>query len=257
MVRPVIDVLVNVASAVVEVLILALLAWTLSKTRYPRLEEPDPAFVPTAKDRKRNVFGVCLSLAIGAFVGYRLWVIPAAEIPGALAQRSAYDGAGRFLGAFFAALGFAARVAYPIAARLVRPQTLQHFLWKSAEQFRRLDPRPLTKTTGNIAIALGLLLQLGLRDSYIALVDDGIVWRDAPWEAEETRPWRDVASIYRVGSFEAPTGKVVERDLLSIYFEGGDSITVGRWAEWKRGELDPFLAIVEQKSGKKARIVPR
>ena len=144
---PVTDFVVNIVAVLAQAAILALVAFALSRTRYPTLEPPDPAHAPRARDRICNVASVLVSLGIGVFAGWRLSLVPPPEIAGALVQHRVYDGAGRWLGPFFFALGVAAYVAYPIAARMVRKEALQHFLWRSAAQFRRLDPRPITRST--------------------------------------------------------------------------------------------------------------
>ena len=251
------DFVVNIVAGLAQAAILALVAFALSRTRYPTLEPPDPAHAPRARDRVCNVASVLVSLGIGVFAGWRLSLVPPPEIAGALVQHRVYDGAGRWLGPFFFALGVAAYVAYPIAARMVRKEALQHFLWRSAAQFRRLDPRPITRSTAYVVLAIAVFAHMALRDHHVTVLADGVAWRDLPWETDSKRAWNEIERIEHVESFVAMTGKQVDRPTLRLVFQDGASVTFGRWVEWKNAEFGNFTKILADASGKQVVRVPR
>ena len=247
----------NIVAGLAQPVILGLLVWALSKTRYPTLEPPDPAHAPCARDRVCNAASVLVSLGIGAYAGWRLSLVPPPDIAGALVQHRAYDGAGRWLAPFFFALGVAAYVAYPVASRMVRKEALQHFLWRSAANFRRLDPRPITRSAAYVVFALALLAHMVLNDHHVTVLADGMAWRDLGWEAESRRAWNEIERIEHVESFVAMTGKQVDRPTLRLVFLDGESVTFGRWIQWKPPAFGDFTKILGEAAGKPVVRVPR
>ncbi len=248
--RTVIEFCVQLVAALVQAAVLGLLVWALSKSRYPTLAEPDPAFVPRLLDYVTNSASVLLALGIGMFAGWRLSLVPPEVAPLALAQHRACDGPGRWLGPFFFALGVAAYVAYPLAARMVKPPTLQHFLWRSAANFRRLDPRPITRKVAYVVLAFAVFVHMGLRDQHVTVFRDGVSWRDVPWQADRSRSWDQLEGIEHVAAFVALTGRQVDRSTLRLSFRDGETVTFGRYIEWQPDELLRFLSILASASGK-------
>jgi hypothetical protein len=248
---------VEIVMGLAHAAVLGLLAWALSRTRYPRLAPPDPAFSLRPRDRVVSVASVLLALAVGAFAGWRLSLVPPPEIAGALVQHRAYDGAGRWLGPLFFALGVAAYVAYPIAARMMKKETLQHLLWRSAERFRRLDPRPITRSTAYVVLTIAVFAHMMLREHHVTVLADCVCWRDLPWEQESRRDWNELERIEIVEAFLAPTGNPVHRLTLRLVFVDGSATAFGRWAEWKPIELGAFSRVLAKASGKAVVRAPR
>ena len=140
---------------------------------------------------------------------------------------------------------------------MVRKEALQHFLWRSAAQFRRLDPRPITRSTAYVVLAIAVFLHMALREHHVTVLVDGVAWRDLPWEADSKRAWHELERIEHVESFVAMTGKQVDRPTLRLVFVGGASVTFGRWVEWKNAEFGDFTKILADASGKQVVRVPR
>src|SRR5262252_7447581 len=86
----------SVVAAIVGVsLFAAMIARAVRSGRWPRLPEPDPATVRTARDHAAYIGANVLALLCGAAAGALLWALPPEQAPQALFRISEYDHAGR------------------------------------------------------------------------------------------------------------------------------------------------------------------
>jgi hypothetical protein len=239
-------------------LLLAGLVWLAKRGRYPLLDAPDPRHAPTLADRLRYHTANALALAFGAIVACGLASLPAPATAGQLACVALYDeAAGRWLGAGFAGLGAAAWVACPLAERLVTRGPLQHFLWRTAAHWRRLDPRPITRATGRIVLFLGLVLHFAVREQHTSFTTDGVAWHDWPWQTERSVPWHDVKAVELVASFVAATGAVRDIPHLRLQTRGGEAVVLGRRVQRPRAEWERLGTIAADRAAVALVEVPR
>lgn len=245
-------------SVVVHGLIFGGLVWLARRGQYPVLDEPDPVLAPRATDRLRYTGSVVAALLFGGFAAAALWSVPSPDVPQAIARHAAYDEpAGRLLGPFFFGLACAAWVAYPLAARWVAPGPLQHFLWRSSAMWRRMDPRPVTRTTARFVVFLALVLHFAIRDQHTTFTAEGITWRDWPWQAEQQRAWQDVAEVQIVATFVAPSGQVRERPHLRLQFRAGEPMVMGQRMQEPAAFWERLAAVASDRAGVPIRRVDR
>jgi hypothetical protein len=252
------DLVTRIATAAVQLGVLALLVWLAKRGRYPVLAEPDPACAPTFGDRLRWHAADALAFAAGAVVAWVLATWPAPAVPQQLARVAAFDQPdARWLGAGFCGLAVAALLAYPLAARFVAAGPLQHFLWRSAALWRRLDPRPITRATARLVLFVALVGHFALREEHTTFTADGVVWRDWPWQGQQSVAWRDVTAVELVATLVAPNGNVRDVPHLRLRPRDGEPLVLGRWAQRPRADWERLGAIAADRSRVPLTDVPR
>jgi hypothetical protein len=244
------DVVAKILGVLLQLAVLAGLVWLARRGRYAVLAEPDPQLVPSFSDWCRYGLSSVASLAFGVLAAYGLASVAPHEAAGVLARIGAYDQvAGRWLGAGCFGLGCAAWLAYPLAARWVAPGPLQHILWRSAAQWRRLDPRPITRSLARIFVVVALVVQFAIRDQHTTFGVDGVRWCDYPWQAETLVAWDDVTAVELVATFPAMTGKVIRRLHLRLQVRDGEPLVVGRFVQRSPAFWEAMARLASEQAG--------
>jgi len=193
----------------------------------PMLEEPREDVVVTRKDRACYYGAHLAALLLGlASVGVLYAVAPPAH--GERTYRVT-DGVGWLLGPFFLVLAVGAATSPWLLGRFVRPAALQALLWRASRLAGHKDPRPLSVRLGLVVLLLALALHFALAGVFLRLDDRGVRWRAHPFASERARGWRALRAVELVRTFEAMTGKVVERPHLRLRFSDGEVVEHGRF----------------------------
>lgn len=250
----------SLATIAVLALVGAALRFLTLRGKYPRLPEPDPADPDTARDRRRYHLANALAVVIGLAAGAALWATPPLAEDGVLWRSSLYEHpAARLLGPLFVVLAVGGLAVVPLAERLVAPGPLLHIMVRSSRrQFAAgVDLRPALRWLSLVLGTLAILVHAGLRNEHTTFTADGVRWRDWPWQADVAFPWREVADIKIVRTFEALTGKVIERPHLSIDFHNAENLRLGTGDDRPRRAWDEVAAIASARSGVAVRHVER
>ncbi len=227
---------------VAVVVAVALASWLIRAAaragHYPRLPEPEPGTEPTRADRLRYYGSVVLALGVGLVAGGLLWLVPPRQDADDLFRFAVFDQpAARLLAPLFVTLSVAALVSYRIAAGLIAPGPLLHLLRNGARRMGLADPRPATTWLARFVLAAALMLHFG--DSHTTFEAGGVRWQTWPWQAEQFRPWSEVAEVRVVRISRAPNGRAIDRPHLSIAFSDGEVIRIGTTSDrpadfWER-----------------------
>ncbi len=194
---------------------------------FPRLPPAEPGHEPTWNDRLRYYGANLLALLCGAAVAVVL--AETTRLPPHEFRYSVFDGSGRWIGPAFVGLGLAGWLAMLLIDRLVAPATLVHILHRANKgRLTGIDMRPATRKLGLGVAALAVVLHYTLRINHTTLADDGVRWRDWPWQEEQVQPWSAVRDVRIVRTFTATSGRVVERPHLGIEFADGTVVHVGK-----------------------------
>ena len=205
--------------------VLGFLARGKSTRLLPALEAPPEGAVVTKRERARYYAAHGTALLLGLVAAGALYLLapPSAE-PQTWRMT---DGVGWFLGPFFLVLAVGAATSPALLAWFVPPRALQVMLWRASRRMGRKDSRPLSVRLGLVIAPLALALHFALDGLHLRLGPDGVSWRAMPFGSTTARPWSDVRDVELVRTFEAMTGKVVERPHLRLRFSDGEVVEHG------------------------------
>ncbi|MBL8722997.1 MAG: hypothetical protein JNK49_03080 [Planctomycetes bacterium] len=231
-----------------------------SRGRYPRLPEADPERPDARGDRLRYHLANGLALALGVVAGGLVFLVPPVAAPDCLWRASLFDlVAARLLAPLFVALSAGGLLAPWLADRWVDPKALVHILRRSSRfhWMGDLDPRPALRWIAGPLLLLALVLHFGLRMEHTTMDQNGIRWRDWPWQSERARPWTEVVDVRIVRTFVATSGDVVERPHLGIEFADGEVLYVGQRDDSGRVDWSRPAELAAARAGRSVRRVDR
>ena len=221
-------------------LVLGLVARSRGSRLIPPLADPEQdgdSIVVRAFDRFRYhaAHGTALLLGLAA-VGVLYLIAPPTSEPRTFTPAS---GIGWYLGPFFLVLSIGAATAPWLTDRFVSPRPLAKLVFRASARGGYKDFRSLQILLGVVVGCLALALHFSMGSFFLRLDDDGVRWCNHPFASEQQRPWSQVSEVKIVRTFEAMTGKVVERPHLAIVFDDGVEAVHGRqdthppevWAE--------------------------
>lgn len=193
----------------------------------PMLAAPPEDAVVTPADRLRYfaAHGTALALGLAAVLGLYLLAPPLAEAH----TYRVTDGVGWLLGPFFVVLAVGATCSPALVRWFVPASALQALLWRASRRAGHMDLRPLSVRLGAVVLLLALALHFGLAGVFLRLDEGGVRWRSQPFGAERARGWSAVRDVQLVRTFEAMTGRVVERPYLRLQFVDGVVAEHGRF----------------------------
>lgn len=233
--------------------------------RYPTLAPPEGEPLSRGEWRVWGLVGV-LACATGVAGGFALYATPPLELPNSLAQYSPYtDPDLRFVGPFLFGLSFSLVAAPTWIGWIVRPDRLQHMLWREAKQApflhlgdRVLDPRPIARWIGLLGATLALAVHFAARQAHFALTHDAVLWCDWPWEGAQQRAWGDVSDVQLVRYVQPLVGGEIERTHLRLRFRDGELVTFGQSADnYLLARVEQFAGIAVERTGRELQRVDR
>lgn len=243
-----------IAGAVVAAL-MGVIARSRGSRLVPQLPEPDEHIAVTGGDRARyyaaNVVAGLLGLAA---VGVLYLVAPPTPEPRTFTPAS---GVGWFLGPFFLVLSIGAATSPTLLRLMVAPGPLSVLVYQRSAKAGHKDFRRLSVLMGVVVGCLALALHVSLGSFFLRLEDDGVRWQNHPFAAEQFRTWEQVSEVRIVRTFEAMTGKVVDRPHLAILFDDGELAVHGRQDTHPPEQWEEAAAFAAEKAGVPVRRVDK
>lgn len=206
--------------------IFAIIARRAGGKWFPKLAEVDPDDPATRRDQWLYYAANGVAVVVGT-AGAALLYFGCAPVAAAM-RFSPFDGFGRLLGPFFVVLGGGGMVLPMLARKMVRPGPLLHILHRANRRYGGADMTRALLVVSSLVLAAAILLHVGLRSMHTTIDEQGVRWRDWPWQSEQVREWSEVTDVRIVRTFEAMTGKVVERPHLVLTFEPGVEVVTGK-----------------------------
>lgn len=245
---------------------IGLVLWALArKGRYPTLSPPEGEPLSRGEWLGWGLVGV-LTFLTGVVGGCALYATPPLDLPNSLAQYSPYaDPDLRFVGPFLFGLSFSLVAAPTWIGWLVRPDRLQHMLWREAKKSpflhfgdRVLDPRPIARWVGLFLSTIALVVHFAARQAHFAMTNDGVRWCDWPWEGVQQRRWSEVVDVQMVRYVKPMVGAEIERPHLRLRFRDGELVTFGKSADdYLLARVEQFAGIAVERTGRELQRVDR